>query len=91
MDATFQNDGFTYSGMYLTYRGQFIARFKYRGAPIGKASFLKQLKKRFTPATYFATRAAGIAPLEILAQDDPEWHKAEINKWLVKNGAPPRP
>lgn len=57
---------FTYSGEYLHYRGQFVARFKYSAQKRRKAAFMKFLMQNFTPEEYFAEREAGEAPLMIL-------------------------
>lgn len=46
----FENKRFQYDGMYLTYDGKFVARFK-RG---GKTDFVKFLVKNFTVEEYFA-------------------------------------
>ena len=77
---------FNWDGMYLTYGPdrKFIARFKYRRVPFTKAQFLKQLIRNHTPAEYFATYAAGTAPLEILRLKDQAWHDAVIQKWKAK-------
>ena len=82
----FDKFGFTYSGNYLHYRGRFVARFKYTRSPTGKATFLKQLRKRFTPETYFAQMDAGVSPLQILINDDPAWYAAVIHAHKVKHG-----
>lgn len=82
----FDKFGFHYFGGYLTYQGKFVARFKYTRAPAGKATFLKQLKKRFTPETYFAALDAGVAPLQILINDDPKWWADLIQAQKVKWG-----
>ncbi len=57
----------------------FIARFKYRGAPISAAKFKKQLIKRFTVEQYAAALESGKAPLEVLREDDPTWYRNAMN------------
>jgi len=52
---------FKYDGMYLTYNGEFVARFK-RG---GKTEFLNFLVKNFTVEEYFAARKT-LQPVEVL-------------------------
>lgn len=86
MDATFDKYGFTFHGGYLHYRGRFVARFKYARAPFGKATFLKQLRKRFTPATYFAALDAGVAPLQVLMNDDRAWYEGVLHEQRLKYG-----
>lgn len=49
---------------YVTYNGEFVARFK-RG---GKADFIKFLVKMFTVEEYFAELKAGGLPLVILGK-----------------------
>lgn len=49
-------------GEYLTYNGQFVARFK-RG---GRGSFITFLVKNFTVEEYFSRLQNGEAPLTIL-------------------------
>lgn len=74
---------FNYDGMYLSYGPdrQFVARFKYKGAPVTKAIFVKQLIKTTTPDEYFTELKNGKAPLKILIDRDPVWHDAVIEKW----------
>ncbi len=62
----FEKSEFSYDGMYLKYKGQFVARFKYAHAKRRKPSFLKFLIANFTVEEYFAERDAGKAPLIIL-------------------------
>jgi len=58
----------------------FIARFKYRGAPITMSQFKKQLIKRFTVEQYVAAYETGKAPLVILEEDDFQWYRKLMNK-----------
>ena len=57
----------------------FIARNK-RGRPITNAQFKRQLIKRFTVEEFVARRDAGLAPLEILRDDDPVWYVKMMNQ-----------
>ena len=57
---------FRYSGGYLTYQGQFVARFRYAAARKRYKPFKKFLTSHFTPQEYFDLRDQGRAPLEIL-------------------------
>jgi hypothetical protein len=47
-------------------RAEFVARFKYARPMVNANAFVKFLCNNFTPAEYFAQRAAGIPPLTIL-------------------------
>ena len=64
---------FNFFGGYLTYQGKFVARFKYSKGPIGKAKFLKELIANHTTEDYFAAKASGKAPLEILRDANEDW------------------
>lgn len=65
--STWTKDDFNFSGGYLTYKGRFVARFKYRGAPIKMGMFKRALTKYFTPEEYFAKLENDRkAPLEIM-------------------------
>ena len=60
----------------------FIARFKYRGSPITKAKFMKELIKNFTVEEYVEARSQEgfeSSPLEILKNKNPEWY------WKIMN------
>tara|TARA_R110000822_G_scaffold44843_1_gene120209 strand:+ start:4272 stop:4643 length:372 start_codon:yes stop_codon:yes gene_type:complete len=60
----------------------FVARFKYRGGPITKVKFLKELIKNFTVEEYAEARSQeGIAsaPVEILKSKSPEWYENMMN------------
>jgi len=64
----------------------FIARFKYRGAPITMGQFKKQLIKRFTVEQYVAARGdektLDQTPLGILQNDDPAWFRRHMAPWV---------
>lgn len=60
--TTFVKQNFNFDGMYLTYQGEFVARFK-RG---GMASFRNFLVKNFSVNEYFNAMLEE-SPLEILA------------------------
>ncbi len=57
---------FTYSGGYLSYRGTFVARFKY--VKSNKPHFLTFLINNFHPAEYFGRMEDDIAPAEVLRE-----------------------
>jgi len=59
----------------------FIARFKYPTSPFTMGKFKTQLKKRFTVEAYAAKRELGLAPLEILKEDDPVWYDNIVYKF----------
>ena len=64
---------FQYHNGWLTYQNNFVARFKYRSGPIGKAKFLKELIANHSTEDYFAAKASGKAPLEILRDANEDW------------------
>jgi hypothetical protein len=82
--TSFAKDLFDYSSghLYYTFKGErkFVARFKYRNAPITKAKFLKQLIKNHTPEEYFGKVEKRMAPLEILREADPVWFAIMMNR-----------
>jgi len=59
----FKKEGFDYYGGYLTYKGDFVARFKYVKF---QGSFKNFLIKHFTPEEYFTRYKEGESPLAIL-------------------------
>lgn len=63
----FEKSLFDYWGGYLVYGPdrEFIARFKYRGAPVKASDFKRLLIKYFTVEQYFEL-AKTKAPLQIL-------------------------
>jgi hypothetical protein len=79
----FSKADFDYHGGYLTYKGAFIARFKYRG-PITKAKFLKELIKNHTVESYTNAYSFGYAPLAILKDKNPLWYENTIDEWKAK-------
>lgn len=65
----FDKDGFDFghgSQRYVTYKGEFVARFSYANAAASARHFVKFLIKNFTVEEYFAARATGTSPLPIL-------------------------
>jgi len=72
----FNKNDFTKSGDYIFYGAdrKFVARFKYKNAPVTKAKFLKQLIANHTVEGYFAEYDKGITPLAILKNADPTWY-----------------
>lgn len=85
----FVKENFQWNGMYLYYKHDgyalFVARFKYKKVPINKTAFVKQLMKAHTPTEYFSKLNAGVAPLQVLIDKDPIWHKAMTDKWIAKH------
>ena len=51
----------------------FIARFKYSKGLITKAKFMKELIANHTVEEYAAANKAGIAPVTILTNANPDW------------------
>lgn len=80
----FIKEKFNDDGMYVTYDGKFVARFKY--ARSGKGSFISFLIKNFTVEEYFAELDKGKAPLQILEAKD--YLLPHIKKWLKEAGYP---
>jgi hypothetical protein len=62
----------------------FLGRFKYSTSPFTMGKFKAQLKKRFTVEAYAAKRELGLAPLEILKEDDPVWYDKIVYKFKEK-------
>jgi hypothetical protein len=77
--AIFHKSLFTTSGDYLFYSPagsndrKFVARFKHKG-PFTKAKFLKELIANHRVESYFAELEAGMAPLAILRDANPDWY-----------------
>lgn len=71
---------------HITYGAErrFVARFKYKNAPITKAMFIQQLMKTTTPDEYFAELGRGKAPLQILIERDQKWYDSAICKFYGK-------
>jgi len=67
---------------YVTYEGQFIARFK-RG---NRSSFLAFLVKNFTVEEYLHGLQLGIAPLTML--ESKGYLLPHIKRWLKEGGYP---
>mgnify|MGYP001172176811 CR=1 FL=1 len=59
----FKKEEFSYFGGYLTYKGEFVARFKY---VVFQGAFKTFLIKHFTPTEYFTRLSSGETPLGIL-------------------------
>jgi hypothetical protein len=79
----FNKSDFNYYDGYLTYKGTFIARFKYRG-PITKAKFIKELVKNHTVESYVQAYFSGKAPVTILKDKNPTWHEKIVSDWKSK-------
>lgn len=82
--ARFNKAEFEFDGMYLTYNGEFVARFKYVRGNAGP--FRTFLIKHFTQEEYFARHRAGESPLEILQSKG--YISAHIRQWLRDAGLP---
>jgi hypothetical protein len=63
----FERSGFEYHGGYLTYQGNFIARFKHRGA-VKKSEYIKILCKHYTLEDW-VEKLKSNPPLTILHND----------------------
>jgi hypothetical protein len=61
----------------------FVARFKYRGTPITKANFMKELIKNHTVESYAEAIKDG-TPVGILANANPAWQDTLIAKWKAR-------
>jgi len=70
----FQKSLFETKGDCVFYQGKFVARFKWRNAPVTKAMFKNQLMKNHTPAEYFSKLDQGETPLGILRDADMAWY-----------------
>jgi hypothetical protein len=79
-ETKFSKENLHFDGMYLLFGAsrKFVARFKYRRAPVTMAKFRKELIANHTPAEYFKAHDAGKTPLEILKEANPAWHEAII-------------
>lgn len=82
-------------GGYLTFcdgdnRYHFVARFKYSGGPITRATFRTELIKNWKPSEYFAAMeqdGLGGAPLQILKGKNPYWYADRVAKWTARQEA----
>ena len=74
----FMKEQFQDDGMYVSYNGKFVARFKY--ARSGKGSFITFLIKNYTVEEYFAELDKGKAPLQIV--ESKNYLLPHIKKWL---------
>jgi hypothetical protein len=80
----FEKSQFHFFGGYLTYKGQFIARFKYQKGD--RATFQSFLIKNFTVEEYTAQQTAGLAPATIL--ETKGYVSATVRKALRRAGYP---
>ena len=60
----FTLEEFDFYGGYLTYKGKFVARFKYNRKL--KGGFVTFLKNNFNTDEYFLALNGGMSPMEIL-------------------------
>jgi hypothetical protein len=74
------------SGQYLlTNDNEFVARFKYSGAPVTMAKFKAELIRSHSPAEYFrALNVERKTPLEILRSRNPQWYSDLKATWMAK-------
>ena len=72
----FTKENLKKDGMYLLFgeSRKFVARFKYRSAPVTMAKFRKELIANHTPASYFKALDNGKTPLGILKEANPTWY-----------------
>jgi len=94
MNTPFTKENIHKSGQYLftnsdVFPDRFIARFKYKGAPITMSAFIKELIKNHTMEEYFGILehedySMRRAPLQILRDKNPAWYQDKKNKWLEK-------
>lgn len=75
---------FNFHGGYLTYKGQFVARFKISKAPITKAIFIKELIKNHTVESYFE-ELKNSTPVHILKEKNLNWYVETMNKFYIKH------
>jgi hypothetical protein len=80
--AKFVKENFNYDGMYLSYQGEFVARFK-RG---GMATFRNFLVKNFDVNEYFNARLTD-SPLPILEAKG--YVTPSMKKSLIRMGYEP--
>lgn len=75
------------SGQYLlTIDNDFVARFKYSGAPVTMAKFKAELIRSHTPAQYFhSLNVERKAPLNILRDSNPQWYSDLKEAWMSKH------
>jgi hypothetical protein len=82
--AGFLKSEFHFDGEYLTYQGQFVARFKYVQRNVG--GFRSFLIKHFTPEEYFRRLGADESPLTVLQSKG--YVSSHIKRWLAQAGLP---
>ena len=84
----FDKSKFDYSAGWLTYEGKFVARFKYSGAPITKAQFVKELMKYSVEEYFEATRpgslGSGESPVGFLDARNEGWSTRLCEEWKQK-------
>ena len=84
MTSSFILGQFTNHGGFVSYAGEFVARFKHK--PRSAPSFIKFLVRNFTPAEYFARLKAGEAPLTIARSKG--YELPHIKRWRVEGLIP---
>jgi len=91
MTEKFVREHFNYFGGYLTYKGRFVARFKYQGkwSPMTPGIFKRALIKNYSVEEYFSRYEKGEAPIMILENDkvivmDHKERKTYLNGKVVR-------
>lgn len=81
----FTKDNLKKEGQYLLFgdKREFVARFKYAGAPFTMSKFRKELIANHTPEEYFAEYRDGKAPLTILKDKNPGWYDRIMTKFKL--------
>jgi len=84
----FQKSNFTCNHGWLAYDGKFIARFKYRWAPLTMVQFRTELIKNHTVEDYLK-RLETSSPVGILRGDNPVWYDGIMTAYQMKIGRLP--
>jgi len=81
----FTKENLKKDGMYLLFgeSRKFVARFKYRSAPVTMAKFRKELIANHTPSSYFGAMESGKTPLGILKEANPLWYSKIMNAFAL--------
>ena len=81
----FNPDDFSFDGMYLTYSGQFVGRFKHQSRDC--EAFTRFLIEHFTVEEYFRLHAEGMSPVTIL--ETKGYVSATVKELLTRAGYEP--
>jgi hypothetical protein len=84
-ETQFTKENLIKDGMYLLFgtERKFVARFKYRLAPVTMAKFRKELIANHNPESYFADMESGKTPLGILKEANPLWYSKIMNAFAL--------